>query len=274
MTRDRLNQFQDTCFIFIWIVGILFWLNAGWALAEAYMHGKAKGHTPWRDSREKLPESIESSCVLWHIYDYDDGTNFYDYSTSQNDGTSSGSALPLHTNTVDGALLFDGTDDFVKIDASSSLNLTDNFSFFFWFKSFDLTTDALRIIHKNAAYQVANGAQTATTNDNYTLRLFNYATFADSYSSQVYTENEWNCATIVQNGSVVTFFRNAVNVTDVSSLSGTYTTNAVDLYLGIDEDETTLPFNGLLGEVYIFNVSLTTNNAVDLYNQTKSRYGL
>ena len=70
-----------------WLWIFLALLCGGVVIAETYVGGKALALN--RFAREKLPEAIESSCVLNHIYDVDDGTNFYDYSTSQNDGTSS-----------------------------------------------------------------------------------------------------------------------------------------------------------------------------------------
>ncbi|HPN88675.1 MAG TPA: LamG domain-containing protein [Candidatus Omnitrophota bacterium] len=81
--------------------------------------------------------SASNDAVAWWKLDETEGDAAVDSSSNGNDG-SLYNGPTWTTGQVDGALEFDGKDDYVEISSSESLNLSDNFSFSLWFQSTDL----------------------------------------------------------------------------------------------------------------------------------------
>jgi hypothetical protein len=187
-----------------------------------------------------------------------------------NDGTPSGGVTNA-TGISSGAMNFDGVDDYVQVSDSSSLDLTGDITFSFWMNSRDLTSNALRMFHKNSAYTITSAVD-LSGGDN-TIRLFNYQDNTYCYSDNIYTENEWQYVTIVQSGGICYFYKNGVDIgTGDSTINPTFPNSAVDLYIGIDEDESTAPYNGQLDEIIIYNRRLSSTEITDLYKAGLSQH--
>ena len=159
-----------------------------------------------------------------------------------------------------------GSTEYAAVPDSADLDLNGAFTISFWMYSRDLTSNALRLVHKNGAYQIASAVAVAGGANS--IRLFNYTDGSYGFSTQSYTENEWQLVTIVADGSTVTFWRNTTDVSSDTSVNASWPNSAVDLFIGMDEDGSSAPYDGQIAGLLIWNRALSTAEVSGLYNLT------
>ena len=96
--------------------------------------------------------------------------------------------------------------------------------------------------------------------------------YGSSNSMNTVNDNTWKFITIVRNsGTYKYYINNSLDVTKTGQDSKTFNSN--DLVIGWDYRNNNSGFEGNLGAVFFYNTDLTTDQVVNNYNTTKSRYG-
>ena len=96
--------------------------------------------------------------------------------------------------------------------------------------------------------------------------------YGASNSINTVNDNTWKFITIVRNsGTYKYYINNSLDVTRTGQDSKTFNSN--DLVIGWDYRNNNSGFEGNLGAVFFYNTDLTTDQVVNNYNTTKSRYG-
>ncbi len=156
---------------------------------------------------------------------------------------------------------FDGTDDYILVLHSSSLNLLNNFTISAWINTNALNDIVHRIIHKNAAYNFL------IDSSNSRLRVYHYGMSVAIYSnSNVLNENTWHHVVYVQSSSAgVTLYVDGQNAGGDAGKGANVPQNGLPVYIGIDEDLSSYPFDGTINEVAIWDTVLSATDIEILY---------
>ena len=96
--------------------------------------------------------------------------------------------------------------------------------------------------------------------------------YGASNSMNTVNDNTWKFITIVRNSGTYKYYINkSLDVRKTGQDSKTFNSN--DLVIGWDYRNNNSGFEGNLGAVFFYNTDLTTDQVVNNYNTTKSRYG-
>ena len=213
----------------------------------------------------------------------EDNNTWIDLSGS-NDGTLTNG--PTYSSDNGGALVFDGTNDYVQLPASSDLDFgTGNFTLEGWFnKSATTTLQVLLCSNKyytysyngnwilriSSATQIAFAAYDGTSGTNLEYAEFNASTSVDT----------WYHFALVREGTGTNetkFYLNGVlkgSVTVTKSLSDAGT-NGLRIGEESDSGAGNAPFNGKISNVKIYKgKGLTASEVLQNFNAHRGRYGI
>lgn len=194
------------------------------------------------------------------------GSTTYDESKNGRDGTISGATWTWLSSFAKPGLSFDGTDDVVNMGDTLDLAGTDA-TLIAWVNT-DNITNSQSVIWKNNGYllDLDFGGQKVTD-------TIWFGTFGDAYNSNVlsWSTGTWYQIVCVWDSSTNTayFYRNG---TSVGSESGTepIDSTTTDLEFGYDTGASTHhPWDGLIGQVLIYNRQLSGAEIAGIYEKTK-----
>jgi len=204
------------------------------------------------------------------------GTSWNDLSGNNNNGTLTNG--PSFDSANAGAIAFDGTDDYVSITNSSTVNPNDgSFSIMAWVNSdpsnagdgWDLWV--AKRSNSNNGYYI--GALSATG------MRFMLGNNVDSRTDTAFigfTSNTWTMVTAILDraANTQTIIRNNFDESTSTTPSGGTYSNTVNLNIGSDFNGGNYQVNGRIGMVRLYNRALTSSEVTQNYNATKSRFGL
>src|SRR3989339_1379498 len=190
------------------------------------------------------------------------GTTAGDTSSNNNNGTLSGTALPVwETNGKIGkALKFDGNGGYVSVADNSSIDITNAITLEAWVKSevVDQDGSTRRIIDKGATYALG-----ASDKAYFKLYVGGVAKEAlKTWSSG--DANVWHHIVGTYDGTTMKLYQDGVEVANTSA-SGLISTNDNGLQIGRQSD-TSGRFKGLINEVRIYNRALTNVEIQNHFN--------
>jgi hypothetical protein len=190
------------------------------------------------------------------------GTTWYDVSSGSNHGTLTNG--PTFNSSNGGNIVFDGTNDYVKISSFPiSVQGPGTISFFGYYSLVSGVLNVATIISGGAAIQV--GTRSGGIVWGYGGGgLLSYTTPTLNQIAQ------W---TITFNGPNIKVFINGVlnnSTTTASNQSGSNTT----FYIGTFRDEGLEAFPGAIYECQVYNRVLSDEEITQNYNAQKGRYGL
>ena len=199
----------------------------------------------------------------------------YDMSGNNNNGTLvNGVAL-----VSDGqrSFSYDGSNDYMSIPNSSSLQLSTQIAISVWFKLLDTTpsgntpTIILKEVYNSAVSNQGFLFRVQMSNNSMYLALLNNGVYSvGSGANQIYT-NIWYNAVGTYDGTQIKFYLNGV-LKNTTNYSGGFLTNTQPLFIG--QASTLYYMWGNIGQVQIYSRGLTASEVSTIYNATKSRYGL
>jgi hypothetical protein len=256
-----------------WILAIL----CGLALqAGAITNGVFATKSPYVVEAASMPFDLWTNSVLWLMAESPvlnattTNANWICYAKNcAGNATQTTVASQPATITTNGvkALLFDGGDFLTTAIQSSSLT---NFTFSAWINALDISSTnafAYRILTR-----LAGASQRGSIFiESQQIKLgLSAAVFSAGYPI---TTNTWYHAVGVFNASASAY---NLFVNGVSQVAGSHTYSAADSALiVISKAGTPLGyFNGIMSDLQIYPLELSTNQVVELYNTSKSRYGL
>ncbi|MFC2137320.1 LamG domain-containing protein [Bacteroidota bacterium] len=206
-------------------------------------------------------QTIEDYIGYWPL----DG-NADDLSSNNNDGTNYG-ALPTNgkDDNPNGALNFDGTNDYIEILETAALEGMAELSISMWIKP---------NVEINSGTHVffTKGLGWGLMFNNNGIRFLTVCTVNNGDFTHNITLNAdmWYHLVMVYNGSQVEGFIDNYSV-GTEPCSGTIqTTGSYNLIIGAKYDNAANFFNGSIDEVMIFDRALTTEEIAALYSPTSS----
>ncbi len=186
-------------------------------------------------------------------------------------GTGTLTSGPTYNSSNGGALVFDGTDDYVNcgaINISSGTSLTVSV----WVNpgtSQKAYADILDYDHGNLGFVIQ---QNNTALNQYYFAYWNGASY-DITSNAILTTSSYNHLVFTKSGTSVVGYINGQNAVNYTG-SSTITLTGKTLYVGRLVSGTGREFNGNISSVQIYNRALTAAEVSQNFNATKSRYGL
>jgi hypothetical protein len=199
---------------------------------------------------------------LWHL-DEEAGDIAYDSSGHDNDGTVNGAIWD--DGKFDNALSFDGSNDYVKVFDSASLNVTDyTIELCINANNFDNVYPTL-LNHK--VQKATEGYYWIWIKDGYIVLTYSDGTKARSkYWSASFSTGEWHHIALTKSGSSFTMYKDGSSLgtkilTYVDAVDG-------DLFIGTYQGSTVAHYNfdGLIDEVRIWDKALTAKQIEDSFN--------
>ena len=220
--------------------------------------------------------NINEGLVAYWKFDEGNGTTSYDSSGNGNNGT-----LMNGPTWVDGkvskALSFDGVDDFVEADDSSSLKIDRNITITAWIYS-NLTDDGIDhfIIAKGRNTDETGGYQVAVSQWNNRVDALGFAVQTTQGNKWIFLNNsipnnEWTYIAAVYDGYSMKLYINGVLALNESH-SGDIVVNNYSLTIGARKDtsEQLQPswWKGIIDEVKIYDRALSADEIWAEYNRT------
>jgi hypothetical protein len=213
------------------------------------------------------------------------GTTWTDVSNNGNNGTLTNG--PTFTGSDYGAIVFDGTNDYVDITNNSNLNFgTSNFTSNVWIypnTSSLITNREYGIINKNSGYQNFPGWGLELSTYGYSGSFpvvdiigFNsgQTTWGNALVGNPIKTETWSNINLVRNGSRFDLYTNGSpsSVTTGSNV-GFDTNNSANLTLAKNGSWQS-SFKGNIANTQIYNQALTQFQVWQNFNSYKSRYGI
>ncbi len=208
-----------------------------------------------------------------------DGT-LYSFSDTAGQDSTAGSGWTsdngLWPASTPGALMIDGSDDYVKVGDNSNLDFAsaDDFSIETWVKhNGAIATNPDYILTKadgtNGGYKVymdASGDLCFAVDDDSSWDPDDSA----CTSGVDYDDNIWHHIVAVKDGTTsLTLYVDGENVASDATISATNTlANAGDLFIGVDTDSTSNEWDGVIDITRLYSRALSANEVLSLTNTT------
>lgn len=204
------------------------------------------------------------------------GTTWTDLSGNGNNGTLTNG--PTFSSANRGSIVFDGTNDYILINNSTSTNISNNVTYAIWIRP------SVNITNTGQNNSDVSFFRKQTSGSGFILEVFGTTasnkqlSFFVNYPSGVTTTytlnaNIWYYIVGTYDGSVSYLYVNGSQVA-TSTFTTTVTTSAA-IHIGtfIPSSTPTRNFQGNISNCSIYNRALSTNEILQNYNATKGRYG-
>jgi len=193
------------------------------------------------------------------------GTTWTDLSNNNNNGTLVG---PSYTTDNQGALVFDGVDDYVNCGSGSSINISGDFSLSAWIYLNSLPSASI-VIEKGVYGNSDEYGLVLSSAPSNGMSLQCNNTFF--YSNKVFPTNKWTYVVGSLSGTSGKYYEDGVLVQSGTLAPPTQGNN--NLYLSY-RPSTNYYFNGNIAQVQIYNRALSQAEVQQNFNAFKGRYGL
>lgn len=193
--------------------------------------------------------AVEGMISYWK-FDEGSGVTAGD-SVGDNDGTLINGPV-WTTGQVGGALSFDGINDYVDL-GSVNINIPGDFTITAWIKAIQSRSNYRVILskgpkntgHYEIYLNIGTGELKFYSND-----------IGDIGSGRIVDDNTWHHITVTYNGANIKFYVDG-NLESSPSASGSITSENEIFYIGRQIIDSSMPFNGLIDEVAVFDRALT-----------------
>lgn len=225
-----------------------------------------------------LKENIVTSGLALH-YDMSDyrsnpftGTSITDLSGIGNTGTLTNG--PAFSSSNGGVISFDGTNDYIHIGSLGSFYSQGTISF--WMNSLDVTTNPRNPFSTNyngsINFDVLRFEQAESPGS---LKCW-FGDSSNNIASLVYSNilvNTWYCVVVTWNQSATTVSGYLNGVLDVTNSSWIrWPSSFVNVGVGLGYNNRY--FSGNVAQVQIYNRALSSQEVLQNYNATKTRFGI
>ncbi|OVE75021.1 hypothetical protein BVX95_00530, partial [archaeon D22] len=224
-----------------------------------------------------------STILLMHFNnDSEYGENdtlVYDFSGNGNNGTCANSTVcPTYNSSggkIFGALEFDGVDDYIEVQDSSSLNFgTIDFSISFWAKSNrdDIASSFFAKRESGGSLIGYNFLQRTGVTAVPIATIDGGASNAQVQAKTAFGTGQWHHMVLTRDDGNLTIYRDGVDDTDSRVITnGLNVSFSVNLQIARNRDGVN-NFNGSIDELTFYNKSLTASEVLEIYDRTKLGY--
>jgi len=195
------------------------------------------------------------------------GTGWFDLSQNVFTGTMTNGVSYNSSNA--GTMIFDGSDDYVRIPHNSIFNFTTSLSLSFWFKT-SVGTQRYLTTKSDDSFYVSIGVVSSGK-----LSTWLNATSPGGWKTSVASvdTNQWVNGVITYNGSSGFIYINgSLDTSFAASGSLSASTSAVDI-----GTRTLIPgyyFNGSIANVMFHNINLNSQQIQQNFNALRGRFGI
>ena len=212
-----------------------------------------------------------NGLVAAYGFDASAGVGVADSSGEENDGVASGAAWTegRHGN----ALSFDGTDDYVEVPDSSSLDITGDLTLSSWVKVDEIDTGRWQsILFKERGSNGSYSLDAETSSDPLATFGINDGAWTRAYASASVDEDEWAHIAGVWNGDWLLLYVNG-DLVDAVAGSGILSSDGPLRIGGTDVFGGNRHLDGLIDEVRVYNRPLSqhevhTDMETSVFDQT------
>ena len=194
----------------------------------------------------------------------DSGLRAWDSSPYKNHGTAS-----ISNGRWQGRI-FDGTNDYLSIPDAAVLNPTNNFTLITWVRVDRSTAAGLYdgiVCKRDSA--LGTGYMLYTTSNAFAISAYATGNNLDITASITHTLRVFNCVALVVNAGNGTLYMNALPVgtdtcNDINVNASPLRLSSYDNAVGTQPSE---PFQGIIGEVLLYNRALILSDIKWLYHE-------
>jgi hypothetical protein len=206
------------------------------------------------------------------------GTTWTDLSGNNNTGTLTNG--PIFSNVNGGSISFDGTNDYVNIANSTSLQVADTFTVCAWIYATTLAARyaifSTRVNNPAGCWQLEIGSTGDGSLSTNRIAFTGVGIWISETFDNVISTNRWFhiCLTKVNNATTGgTFYINGASVTNRQTNAYTISNNSDSKRIATSNGTSEL-FTGNISQTSLYNRALTDAEILQNYNATKSRFGL
>jgi hypothetical protein len=217
------------------------------------------------------PNIVTSGLILnYDMSDYRSApfTGYYIYDLSGSGNTGEKFNSPVSSSLNDGAIIFDGLDEYIEVPSITSIS--GDFTVALWFYS-TATSDIhyKRLIDFDYAtgFWLGRYASTDTWGGGIIEPNGPYGIYLP------FTNNQWHYLVSIRRGSTHILYGDGITST-VSNNVSSGTLTSPKLYIARQPAGANQFFTGRIAQVQIYNRALTQQEILQNYNATKSRFGL
>lgn len=195
------------------------------------------------------------------------GTTWNDISGYKNNGT-----LVNGPTYEDGSIKFDGINDYSKVNDNDTLNITESLTISTWFKSVDIQSVQSVVNKFKQLVSLYYGYSLIISPNNHPFVQIGNGSNSKYYNftNLIYSIGVWENITYTFFDGSVTCFLNDETET-ITGFPTTIGINSDSLLIGVKDDETQY-FNGDIGNIKIYNKTLSATEILQNYNALKSRF--
>ena len=236
-------------------------------------------------SRYGIPDIVTDGLVLnldaGNPYSYLSGSSGTTWSNTVAVSSSISGTLvngPVYSN---GAITFDGVDDYGLISNTNLLTFGNNpFSISFWMKPINFSTNYRTVLSNYSDYNVDyisyfycaifNGGG-AGFNRELTI-LDSAGNWTSGIPKVSLTDNEWVNIVITRTGNIVTIYKNTLPTVGAGSNTLNFSgTRSTKIFGGVSNISST---QGSLSNLQIYNKALSQTEVQQNFNALRGRYGI
>lgn len=242
------------------------WNNISWT--EDVPYGEV---LPANKAVETNPNGADMTGNVLLMYMNESSGTIIDYSGEGNNGMASGTSYG-NAGKFGTALGFDGTDDYINVSYSSSLDLTNDLTIEMWIKPGSIQKQYADIMDKKHSPQTDESAWVIQQYSSETNK-YCFAWYTDTWegwSSDLGTQlaaDTWQHFAIIKEGINVKTYVNGIEKVSFTAGNATIRTNNYSLTIGANAEGLDRYFNGIIDEVAIYNRTLTATEILNHYKR-------
>jgi cytoskeletal protein CcmA (bactofilin family) len=213
------------------------------------------------DGRVEMPIINQSVGITGALFT-DDGIRHIvpDYSSQKNNGIINGDCT-LAAGFTNGAINFDGSGDFIDIGNATGLSITKKISIAAFIKVNDFNKPSQAIITKG--------------NNSWRLQRYGSTNFVEFVCTGIFdgsvhgsknvNDGLWHHIAAVREDTVMSLYVDGMpDGTQVIAVSDNINTNSDPVYIGENSGATGKYFNGLIDDVRVYNIAISSDNVWDI----------
>ncbi|HYG15825.1 MAG TPA: LamG domain-containing protein [Bacteroidia bacterium] len=209
-------------------------------------------------------QSIHDSLVAFYPFN----GNANDASGKGNNGAVNGAILTTDRfGNSNSAYEFDGSNDYIQVSNSTSLDLNYKFSVSVWFYQTDASTAGYRLIDKNTAgFPDGYGIDTRGDATGKTVRM--YFKNQDPDANSLHSLNSWNHIVITYDSLEIKFYLNGQLENTVNIVGSDAPANNLPLLIGCGQNGTNRQdfFKGKIDDLRIYSRTLSSTEVTMLFS--------